>query len=83
MEWAFEFSRSSERSDSPFQLALLATGLAAYGSKMKTKTLVPLARAQYARCLKAINSALVSREAGMDDTILAAIMTLVVFEVRG
>jgi hypothetical protein len=80
LDWAFEFSRS-EKETSPFQLALSAAGLAAYGAKMKTKSLVPLVHQQYARCLKAINSALISRDAAMDDSILAAILLLVVFEV--
>ena len=68
--------------DPSFILAFSAVGLAALGNRPNSKSLLPKAESLYVRALKQINLALQNPTKSTDDSTLAAVLLLSVFEVR-
>ena len=64
-----------------FVLAFVAVGFAALGARPNSKSLLPKADYFYVKALKHINVALQHPKRSMDDSILAAVLLLSIFEV--
>ncbi|KUJ18512.1 uncharacterized protein LY89DRAFT_498195 [Mollisia scopiformis] len=68
------------KTNSPFHQALSASSLASFGSRFKRKSLLPKAHEQYIECVKGIKKSLLEPRAAKDDSILASILLLTIFE---
>ena len=71
----------TERPDSPLLLAFLAVGLATLGTRPNSRALLPKANQTYRQVLKKLNLALIDRKSTMNDSILATVLLLTIYEV--
>lgn len=67
--------------NSPLDLTFSAVALAAFGSRPNSPNLLPRAELIYAQALRAINLALADPEEAVEDTTLASVVLLSIFDV--